>query len=101
MMKLFVIKIGGNVIDDEKQLSSFVNDFASISENKILIHGGGKIATEIGKQLGIEAKMVDGRRITDEATLRVVQMVYGGLINKNIVAQLQLRKCNAIGLTGA
>jgi len=101
MKKLFVIKIGGDIIDDEKQLSSFLNDFSSISENKILVHGGGKIATEIGKQLGIEPKMIEGRRITDEATLRVVQMVYGGLINKNIVAQLQSRNCNAIGLTGA
>lgn len=100
-MKLFIIKIGGNVIDDEKQLSSFLNDFAFVSGNKILVHGGGKIATELGKQLGIEPKMVDGRRITDADTLKVVQMVYGGLINKNLVAQLQSKKCNAIGLTGA
>ena len=101
MKKLFIIKIGGNIIDDEKQLSSFLNDFASISDNKILVHGGGKIATEMSKQLGIEAKMVDGRRITDADTLKVVQMVYGGLINKNIVAKLQAKNCNAIGLTGA
>lgn len=101
MQKLFIIKIGGNIIDDEKQLSSFLNDFASLKENKILVHGGGKIATELSKQLGIEAKMVDGRRVTDADTLKVVQMVYGGLINKNIVAQLQSRNCNAIGLTGA
>ena len=100
-MKLYIIKIGGNVIDDEKQLSFFLNDFASISDKKILIHGGGKIATEMSKQLGIESKMVDGRRITDVETLKVVQMVYGGLINKNIVAQLQSKNCNAIGLTGA
>ncbi len=100
-MKIYIIKIGGNIIDDERQLSSFLNDFASITENKILVHGGGKIATEIGKQLGIEPKMVDGRRITDANTLKVVQMVYGGLINKNMVAQLQSRNCNAIGLTGA
>jgi acetylglutamate kinase len=100
-MKLFVVKIGGNVIDEEKQLSSFLDDFASIKGNKILVHGGGKIATELSKQLGIEAKMVDGRRVTDAETLKVVQMVYGGLINKNIVAQLQSRNCNAIGLTGA
>lgn len=101
MKKLFIIKIGGNIIDDEKQLFSFLNDFASVSEGKILVHGGGKVATEMSNQLGIEAKMIDGRRITDEATLRVVQMVYGGLINKNIVAQLQSKNCNAIGLTGA
>ncbi|MFI5163703.1 MAG: acetylglutamate kinase [Bacteroidia bacterium] len=101
MKRLFIIKIGGNVIDDEQQLSSFLNDFASLSEKKILVHGGGKIATELGKQLGIEPKLVDGRRITDEETLKVVQMIYGGLINKNIVAQLQSKSCNAIGLTGA
>lgn len=100
-MKLFVIKIGGNVIDDERQLSSFLDVFASVSDSKILVHGGGKIATEISKQLSIEAKMVEGRRITDADTLKVVQMVYGGLINKNIVARLQSGKCNAIGLTGA
>ena len=100
-MKLHVIKIGGNVIDDEKQLSSFLSDFAGLTGQKILVHGGGKIATEISKQLGIEPKMVEGRRITDAETLKVVQMVYGGLINKNIVAQLQSRNCNALGLTGA
>jgi acetylglutamate kinase len=99
--KLFVIKIGGNVIDDEKQLSSFLDDFAKIKERKILVHGGGKIATELSGKLGIKSKMIDGRRVTDAETLKVVQMVYGGLINKNIVAQLQARKCNAIGLTGA
>jgi acetylglutamate kinase len=100
-MKVHIIKIGGNIIDDENQLSLFLDDFASISENKILVHGGGRIATEMSKQLGIEPKMVDGRRITDADTLKVVQMVYGGLINKNIVAQLQAKNCNAIGLTGA
>ena len=89
------------MIDDEHQLLSFLNDFATIKEHKILIHGGGKMATELGKQLGVETKMVEGRRITDAATLKVVQMVYAGWINKNIVAQLQSRNCNAIGLTGA
>lgn len=101
MEQLFIIKIGGNVIDDEKKLSSFLDDFASISQRKILIHGGGKIATRIGDQLGIESKYIDGRRITDAATIDLVTMVYGGLVNKKIVAQLQQRKCNAIGLTGA
>ena len=101
MKKLFVIKIGGNVIDDEKRLSSFLSDFAKIKEKKILVHGGGRAAADMSMQLGIEVKMVDGRRITDAETLKVVQMVYGGLINKNIVARLQLGKCNAIGLTGA
>jgi acetylglutamate kinase len=100
-MKLFVIKIGGNVIDDERQLSSFLNDFALVNDRKILVHGGGKIATEIGLKLGIKTTMVEGRRITDSDTLKVVQMVYGGLINKNIVAKLQVVNCNAIGLTGA
>jgi len=101
MKKLFVIKIGGNIIDDENQLSSFLNDFSKIKKNKILVHGGGKIATKISRQLGIEPKMIEGRRITDADTLKVMQMVYGGLINKNIVAQLQSRNCNAIGLSGA
>lgn len=100
-MKLFVIKIGGNIIDDEKQLASFLNDFSRIKYPKILIHGGGKIATKISEQLGIKPQMIDGRRITNADTLQVVQMVYGGLINKNIVAKLQSKHCNAIGLSGA
>ncbi|MBS1567760.1 MAG: acetylglutamate kinase [Bacteroidetes bacterium] len=101
MEKLFVIKIGGNVIDDEKSLSSFLDDFAAIKAPKILIHGGGKIATKIGDGLGIESKYVNGRRITDAATIDLVTMVYGGLVNKKVVAQLQARGANAIGLTGA
>jgi len=101
MNKLFIIKIGGNVLDDEKLLKSFLTDFAQIQEPKILVHGGGKIATKIGDQLGIKSNYVDGRRITDEATIDVVTMVYGGLINKQIVAQLQRLGCNAMGLTGA
>jgi len=99
--KLLIIKIGGNIIDDEKKLRSFLNDFAAIPHKKILIHGGGKVATELSAKMGIETKMIDGRRITDEATIKVVTMVYAGLINKNIVAQLQSLKCNAIGLCGA
>jgi len=99
--KLLVLKIGGNIIDDEKKLRSFLSDFASIPHKKILIHGGGKVATELSAKMGIETKMIDGRRITDEATIKVVTMVYAGLINKNIVAQLQSLKCNAIGLCGA
>lgn len=101
MAKLYVIKIGGNIIDDEKKLSSFLKDFASIPTKKILVHGGGKVATKIGEQLGIESKYADGRRITDAATIDLVTMVYGGLINKKIVAQLQSFSCNAIGITGA
>jgi len=101
MEQLFVIKIGGNVIDDEKNLSSFLNDFAAVKSPKILVHGGGKIATKIGDTLGIESKYVNGRRITDAATIDLVTMVYGGLVNKKMVALLQGKGCNAIGLTGA
>ncbi len=101
MEKVFVIKIGGNVIDDDAALQTFLKDFANADAKKILVHGGGKIATKIGDQLGIESKYINGRRITDEATIDVVTMVYGGLVNKKIVAQLQSLSCNAIGLTGA
>ncbi|AFD08559.1 acetylglutamate kinase [Solitalea canadensis] len=101
MDTLYVIKVGGNIIDNEEKLASFLNDFAQLKGLKVLIHGGGKIATEISKGLGIEAKMVDGRRITDTETLKIVTMVYAGLINKNLVAKLQAKGCNAIGLTGA
>lgn len=101
MQRLFVIKIGGNVIDNQKELQSFLKDFALIQEKKILIHGGGKIATKIGDQLGIPSNYINGRRITDNATIDLVTMVYGGLVNKKIVAQLQAFHCNAIGLTGA
>ena len=101
MENLFVIKIGGNVIDDEKNLSSFLHDVARIKEKKILVHGGGKIATKTGEQLGIAPNYVNGRRITDAATIDLVTMVYGGLVNKKIVAALQSKGVNAIGLTGA
>lgn len=101
MKQLTVIKIGGNVIDNSEKLHQFLLDFTALPGDKILIHGGGKIATELGLSLGIEPKMVDGRRITDIETLRIVTMVYAGLINKNMVAQLQAKGCNAIGLTGA
>ncbi len=101
MDKLFIIKVGGNIIDDEKKLSSFLQLFSSVQSCKILVHGGGKIATTIGNKLGIESKYINGRRITGDATIDLVTMVYGGLINKKIVAQLQSFNCNAIGLTGA
>lgn len=101
MDRLFVIKIGGNVIDDETSLSSFLQFFASIKSPKILVHGGGKIATKIGDKLGVASKYINGRRITDDDTIDIVTMVYGGLVNKKIVAQLQSNACNAIGLTGA
>jgi len=101
MDKLIVIKIGGNIIDDEKKLSSFLQSFASIQSSKILVHGGGKLATKLAAQLGVEQQLIDGRRITDAETLKIVTMVYAGYINKNIVAQLQSQNCNAIGLCGA
>ena len=99
--KLFVIKVGGNVIDDSTKLNSFLKDFAAINSKKILVHGGGKIATSIGNKLNIESKYIDGRRITDDETIDLVTMVYGGLVNKKIVAKLQSLHCNAIGITGA
>jgi acetylglutamate kinase len=101
MAELIIIKIGGNIIDDETKLSSFLKSFASVDGKKILVHGGGKVATKIGEQLGIESKYIDGRRITDAATIDLVTMVYGGLVNKKIVAKLQASGCNAIGVTGA
>ena len=99
--QLHIIKIGGNVIDNSENLYNFLKDFTALDGYKILVHGGGKVATQLSETLGIETKLVDGRRITDIETLRVVTMVYGGLINKNIVAQLQRFGTNAIGLTGA
>ena len=101
MEKLFIIKIGGNVLDNESALHSFLKEFSSITGRKILIHGGGKIATRLGDQLGIKSSYINGRRITDAETLDLVTMVYGGLVNKQIVAQLQQLNCNALGLTGA
>lgn len=96
-----VIKVGGNVIDNPLKLDRFLKDYAALSGAKILIHGGGKIATDLSKTLGIETQMIDGKRVTDLETLKIVTMVYAGLINKNIVAKLQLHGCNALGLTGA
>ena len=101
MNKLYVIKIGGNILDNEAALEKFLKDFSSIQSPKILIHGGGTIATKIGEQLGIESHYVKGRRITDEPTRDLVTMVYGGLINRQMEARLQHLGCNAMGLTGA
>ena len=101
MTSLTVIKIGGNVIDNPAALRCFLTAFAHVPGDKILIHGGGKIATQVAEKLGIETKMVEGRRITDQPMLDVVTMVYGGLVNKQLVAQLQALDINAIGLTGA
>ena len=101
MEKLSIIKIGGNIIEDEVALHTFLKLFSALDGKKILVHGGGKKATHIASKLGIESKMVDGRRITDAQTLEVITMVYGGLVNKNIVAKLQALHTDAIGLTGA
>ncbi len=97
---LKVVKIGGNIINNEDLLSSFLKDFADLEVPKILIHGGGKKATELASVMGLKPKMVNGRRITDKANLDVVTMVYAGLLNKKITAQLQQNNCNAIGLSG-
>lgn len=101
MESLFIVKIGGNIIDDDAKLASFLQSFAALKGKKILVHGGGKLATKLAEQLGIPQQMVDGRRITDAETLKIVTMVYAGYINKNIVAQLQANACPAIGLSGA
>lgn len=99
--RLTIIKVGGKIVEEEATLNQLLDDFSTIPGYKILVHGGGRSATRIASQLGIESKMVNGRRITDSETLKVVTMVYGGLVNKNIVAGLQARGMNAIGLTGA
>ncbi|MFC4095185.1 acetylglutamate kinase [Euzebyella saccharophila] len=101
MKKLSIVKIGGNVIENKAELTKFLNNFALLKGPKILVHGGGKLATQLGKKLGIESKMIGGRRITDDKSLELITMVYGGLVNKNIVAELQSLNCNAIGFSGA
>ena len=99
--KLTIVKVGGAVVEDETQLARLLADFTAIPGLKVLVHGGGRRATAVAAQLGIETRMVEGRRITDEDMLRVVTMVYGGLVNKTVVARLQALGANAIGLTGA
>ena len=101
MQKLTIIKVGGKIVEEPDTLAALIADFARIPGLKLLVHGGGRSATRLATQLGIEQKMVDGRRITDADTLRIVTMVYGGLVNKNIVTSLQAEGINAIGLTGA
>ena len=101
MEKVFVIKIGGNIIDNTASLDIFLQQFSDINEPKILIHGGGKLATDLAAKLNIKQQLFEGRRITDAATLEVVTMVYAGTVNKNIVAKLQTNDCNALGLCGA
>lgn len=96
-----VVKVGGAVVEDEAQLERLLSDFSAIEGRKVLVHGGGRRATQVAAQLGIESKMVNGRRITDKDMLQVVTMVYGGLVNKNLVARLQANGVNALGLTGA
>lgn len=101
MEPLYVIKIGGNVIDDPAKLSLFIDSFAEVDGQKILVHGGGKLATELAEKLGVQQQMIEGRRVTDLETLKIVTMVYAGYINKNIVAKLQSYGINALGVTGA
>ena len=98
---LTIVKVGGAVVEDEAQLSQLLKDFSAIEGRKVLVHGGGRKATKVAEALGIESKMVGGRRITDADMLSVVTMVYGGLVNKNLVARLQANGVNALGLTGA
>ena len=101
MEKLTVVKVGGAIVEDEASLKQLLMDFAAIHGHKVLVHGGGRRATKVAASLGIESQMVNGRRVTDAAMLEVVTMVYGGLVNKNIVAKLQSMGVNALGLTGA
>lgn len=98
---LNILKIGGKVVEDDAVLDQVLNDFISLTGQKILVHGGGKRASALGKQLGVSAQMIEGRRVTDADTLEIVTMVYAGLYNKKVVAQLQAKDCNAIGLSGA
>lgn len=99
--KLTLVKVGGKIVEEEATLHQLLRDFSMIEGHKVLVHGGGRSATKLAAQLGIESRMVDGRRITDAETLKVVTMVYGGLVNKTIVAGLQAQNVNALGLTGA
>lgn len=101
MSTLHIIKIGGNIIDDPEALTAFLQKFSALEGNKILVHGGGKIASRVATDMGIPVQMIEGRRVTDEQMLNVVTMVYAGLTNKHVVAELQHRHCNAIGLCGA
>lgn len=101
MKRLRVVKIGGNIIDSPPELREFLHHFAATDEPKILVHGGGKLATRLAEQLGIPQTLIDGRRVTDRQTLDIAVMVYAGLVNKNIVAMLQAARCNALGLCGA
>lgn len=99
--KLTIIKVGGKIVEEDESLTQLLADFKQIEGHKLLVHGGGRLATQLANEMGVESKMIDGRRITDAETLRIVVMVYGGLVNKTIVARLQAAGVNALGLTGA
>lgn len=99
--KLTIIKVGGKIVEEKESLDSLLLDFAAIDGFKLLVHGGGRSATKVATQLGIETLMIDGRRVTDDAMLDVVTMVYGGLVNKKVVARLQSLGIDALGMTGA
>ena len=101
MEKLTVVKVGGKIVEEPESLKQLISDFSKIAGYKVLVHGGGRSATALAARLGIESKMVNGRRVTDAEMLKVVTMVYGGLVNKQIVAGLQAIGVNALGLTGA
>jgi acetylglutamate kinase len=101
MEKFTLVKVGGKIVEETDTLQRLLHDFTAIPGKKALVHGGGRLATQLSERLGVESKMVNGRRITDEETLQIVTMVYGGLVNKNIVAGLQALGVNALGLTGA
>ena len=100
MEKLTIVKVGGNLIDDVKALNEFLDAFAKIDGRKLLVHGGGKLATRLSEQLGIKTEMVNGRRVTDPENLKIVTMVYAGYVNKNIVAALHAKGVKAIGIAG-
>ena len=100
MDRLTIVKVGGKVVEEPELLDQLLDNFKTITGNKMLVHGGGKAATRLAERLGVETRMVDGRRITDLETLEIVTMVYGGLVNKRVVAGLQARNLNALGLTG-
>ncbi len=99
--KITIVKVGGAIVEDEARLDQLLHDFGAIEGRKVLVHGGGRRATKVAASLGIESQMVNGRRITDAKMLDVVTMVYGGLVNKHVVARLQAHGVNALGLTGA
>src|SRR5690606_11992891 len=99
--RLLIVKIGGNVIDNVEALNDFIEKFATLPGKKVLVHGGGKIATDLAQQMGLPVNMVDGRRVTDAETLKIATMVYAGWTNKTLVAKLQAAGCDAVGLSGA